>query len=248
MKKSPARRSRMPLQATLLLASLGFGCVAGGRSELSASRAGASASSGPGAANTLGEAGASSEASERELEPGFVVLFDGKGTEGWKLIGAGSMVVENGYARTRGNGVSLGLWYFAEQEFVDFVLRLDFRQQALESNSGVYVRFPDPQGDVLRPIRSGYEVQIGGLPGERSTTGAFYGQQAAEPHDALLQPGDWNSLEVMAVGQEYEVTLNGTSLNRFTGRRSTRGYLGLQVHERPEDVVDFRNVRVMALP
>jgi hypothetical protein len=42
-------------------------------------------------------------------------------------------------------GPDLGLWYFADKGFGDFVLRLQFRIDSLGDNSGVFLRFRDPR-------------------------------------------------------------------------------------------------------
>ncbi len=191
--------------------------------------------------------GSGGGASCAEAEQGMK-LYDGTTATGWRLIGRGQMVQEDGYARTRGDGRGLGLWYYSARTFTNFVLRVEFRQQSLFSNSGVYVRFPDPRGNVLRPIGEGYEVQIGGAPGEKDTTGAIYDIQAASPLGEIVEASTWNALQIRVVGQAYEVCLNGKTINSFVGERSTAGYIGIQVHDAFTDVVDVRSVRILELP
>ena len=59
-------------------------------------------------------------------------------------------------------------------------------------------------------------------------------------------PGQWNHLEVSAVGQSYEVKINGKLVNKLTGDRTTEGRIGLQSHESGAKVA-FRNVRLVEL-
>ncbi len=175
-------------------------------------------------------------------------LYDGTTASGWTFIGHGHMVQEDGYVRTQGDGRGLGLWYYSARIFTNFVLSVEFRQQALFANSGVYVRFPDPRGNVLHPISEGYEVQIADAPGGIDTTGAIYDIQAASPLGEIAEAGTWNALQIRVVGQEFDVCLNGKMINSFVGDRSTVGYVGIQVHDAFTDVVDVRSVRIAELP
>jgi len=177
-----------------------------------------------------------------------VKLYDGTTATGWRFIGRGQMVQEDGYVRTRGDGRGLGLWYYSAKLFANFALKVEFRQQSLFSNSGVYVRFPDPQGNVLRPIGEGYEIQIGGAPGATDTTGGIYDIQAASSLGEIAEAGAWNALQIRVVGQQYEVCLNGKVINSLVGDRGTVGYIGIQVHDASTDVVDVRSVRIAELP
>jgi len=172
---------------------------------------------------------------------GFVTLFDGTHTEGWLQAGPGRMVVSDGFARTEGG---MGLWYYPTQ-YKDFVLRLQFRQSTVESNAGVFVRFPRVDGDPWIPVKEGYEIQIANAEPDKLNTGAVYSFKAADK--VPLKPaGEWNDYEIKVVGQTYEITLNGELINTYQGERALEGMVGLQNHG-DKDVVDFRNVRIKAL-
>ena len=213
------------------LAGAGGGCVV---EDTAGAEVGAGAEAGGGASCAGAEQGTN--------------LYDGTTATGWRFIGRGQMVQQDGYVRTRGDGRGLGLWYYSARPFANFALNVEFRQQSLFANSGVYIRFPDPQGNVLRPIGEGYEVQIGGAPGEKDTTGAIYDIQAASPLGEIVEASNWNALQIRVVGQAYEVCLNGKIINSFVGERSAVGYIGIQVHDASTDVVDVRSVRIVELP
>ena len=174
-------------------------------------------------------------------DEGFDVIFDGVHTAGWKQAGPGGFAVEDGVARPHGG---MGLWYY-EHEYENFILKLEFRQEAIGSNSGVYVRFPDPEGDPWNPVKQGYEIQIAGDKPAKNSTGAIYDFKAAD--EVPLKPaGEWNEYEIIAIGQDYGVRLNGRLINTYTGNRSLRGRIGLQNHD-DESIVEYRNVRVKPL-
>ncbi|GEM_PF-214124 len=165
--------------------------------------------------------------------------------KGWVQGGPGRFVVEDGVATTEG---TMGLWYYEPRRFTNFILRLSFRQLRIESNSGVFVRFPRVDGDPWLPVKEGYEIQIAGDKPDKSATGSIYSFQAAT--EVPLKPaGEWNEYEITAIGQEYTVRLNGRLINRYTGERSLEGMIGLQNHVHDaESIVSYRDVRVLELP
>ncbi|HKZ82546.1 MAG TPA: family 16 glycoside hydrolase [Anaerolineae bacterium] len=112
-------------------------------------------------------------------EAGFESLFDG--TESsfkmWQSAGQGTFALVDG-AIVAEPGGDLGLLYYASQTFGDFVLRLQFRLDRTDDNSGIFVRFRDPHKpapvrddpSVSHPppgdspawvaVHTGFEVQI----------------------------------------------------------------------------------------
>jgi hypothetical protein len=178
---------------------------------------------------------------------GAVQLFDGATLTGWTQAGAGGFVVDSGALRTQGG---FGMMWYSAAQFRNFELSIDWKVTQAADNSGVFVRFPDPNGDPFNAVREGYEVQIDDLGNPDGAmihkTGAIYDVQAplAQPANA---PGQWNTYVIRVVGQTYNVTLNGVAIiSNFTGNRSTRGFIGLQNHL-VQDVVFFRNILVTPL-
>ena len=117
-------------------------------------------------------------------------------------------------------------------------------------------------------INCGHEVQINDSPevpgNDPRKTGSIYG--FADVDLARARPrrrGVWNDLEVRVVGQRYTVIRNGVVINRYenrpgvpvpdrpldpdSGSRGPVGYVGLQSHGAPQDVVSFRRIRVREL-
>jgi hypothetical protein len=150
------------------------------------------------------------------------------------------------------------------------VLRLEWRRWQEDANSGVFVRFPDPEGrnydnTAFVGVDFGFEVQIDqlaapdGLPIHK--TAAIYGFQGpANPNALPVRPvGEWNAFEIRVQGQDYTVTLNGTQVTTFTfvpgsdvlhpdrGLPSTNAvsrFIGLQTHT---GRVAFRHIQIRAL-
>lgn len=120
------------------------------------------------------------------VQPGFKSLFDG--TEAtyntWQTVGQGLFELIDGAIVVR-TGNDLGLFYYP-QGFGDFVLRLQFRLDRIDDNSGIFVRFRNPRLAVPRrsdptisdlyinqpfvAVDTGFEIQIDELArGNQST-------------------------------------------------------------------------------
>ena len=189
---------------------------------------------------------------------GFQQLFDGFSTSNWRMAGAGSFIVTNQTLEAV-PGTELGLFWCTQPTPSDFILKLEWLRHQSDNNSGVLVRFPDPNSKGYNNpayvgVHFGFEVQIDelGRPDGAAmhTTGAIY----SEPNQTLsLQPalpvGQWNEYEIRIKGQTYTVLLNGTQVTTFqntqAGRGVPGGFIGLQAY--PGSRVSFRNIRIKAL-
>jgi Domain of Unknown Function (DUF1080) len=114
-------------------------------------------------------------------------------------------------------------------------------------------------------VNCGHEIQINDSPtGDPRKTGSIYGFKDLDIAAARPVPkGTWSELEIRVVGQHYTVIRDGVVINEyenvpgvpFPGRpndpdsssRGLVGYVGLQSHGAPQDVVSFRNIRIKDL-
>ena len=118
----------------------------------------------------------------------------------------------------------------------DSKLYLDSRleNKRKEDNSGVFVRFADPDDDPWTAVNTGYEIQINDAEPQDGNathrTGAVYD---FAPSSTLTskEPGEWNTFEIHAIGQNYAVLLNNNRVTEFTGNHQLEGYIGLQNHD-----------------
>ena len=190
-----------------------------------------------------------------ETNTGFVKLFNGN-LDGWKMIGNGSFTIifenkddkkQHPLLKTQG-GMGL-LWYY-KKKFKDFTLMLEWRVTHIEDNSGVFVRFSNPQDDPWQAVNNGYEIQIDdlALPDKESVhmTGAIYGFM--DPSKIASKPvGCWNKLYVSVKGQMYTVIINDEKvIDGFQGNRNKQGYIGLQNHD-DKSTIYFRNIFIKDL-
>ena len=180
-------------------------------------------------------------------EQGFTPLFGQDATNGWAQAGPGRFTLENGIATGHGG---MGLWWFTNRTYANFVLRGEFLQAQPIADSGVFVRFPDPGNDPWVAVKQGHELEIGDPEPEQPTwrTGSIYPFQAAA-RMAARPAGEWNSYELTCQGHNYSVRLNGQLVTTWTDpkQRSLAGHIGLQNYDDGK-TVRHRNLRVKELP
>ena len=171
----------------------------------------------------------------------WIPLFDaseGRGSlDGWQMVGPGNFVMDkDGTIRSQGG---MGLFYYAPQAFKDFELLVEWKVATNTTNSGIFVRFPNPTSP-WDAVEGGYEIQIDDSQSGIHQTGGIY--SFAAPQTLASNPvGQWNTYRIRVVGQNYQVTLNDQVVTEFAGSRNSEGYIGLQNHD-PNSVVWFRKV------
>jgi hypothetical protein len=185
-------------------------------------------------------------------DAGFTKLLDEPRLKEWAQCGPGRFDVRDGVATGVGG---MGLWWYKARTFRDFVLRGEYLQEAGgNSDSGIFVRFPDPGDQPMAAVRQGHEFEIGDIASaSKHGTGAVYPFQGPT-WLPVKPPGEWNAYEITCLGRTYDFRLNGHLVNRFVDDQSRplEGYVGLQNHpydrgnyDRP---VRHRNLRIRELP
>jgi hypothetical protein len=196
-------------------------------------------------------------------EKGWRQLFNGKDLTGWKQVGPGSHFVENGLIASKGG---MGLLYWTKQKFGNCIIKVVFKMQKFNSNSGVFIRIPIEPREEWMPVHYGYEVQIDNHPetsgeDEYHITGTLY--SLTKPLAKPGKPGpEWNTMEITLDGPRTIVYLNGEKVTDYKegdpvperkfdfepqrGKRPNEGYIGLQNHS-DQDIVYFKEVAVKPL-
>lgn len=162
----------------------------------------------------------------------------------WKMAGPGSFKQKDGISTAKGG---MGLWWYGKKEFTNACFTVEFMAPEDADNSGIFVRFPDPGNDPWVAVKQGYEIQICGNEAHKNKTGAIYDiQPAIHPG---MKVGEWNTYNIVTVGDQIAIILNGKLINVFecqTGRGDVGGYFGLQNHD-DGSPVQFRGVKVREL-
>ena len=182
-------------------------------------------------------------------------LFNGQDLAGWRMAGPGRFVVQGGLMKTEGG---MGLLYYAGEKFGNATIRVVYKVTDARSNSGVFIRLPEPPPDAWYGVHNGYEVQIDAAGDEWHTTGALYSLTKVTKRPQK-PAGEWNTMDILLQGQKTTVVLNGETINEFPGNqpvperkqwfepvrgpRPDFGYIGLQNHD-ARSTVYFRQVSV----
>jgi glucose/arabinose dehydrogenase/PKD repeat protein len=173
---------------------------------------------------------------------GFVNLFDGKTLGGWDHAGPGSFTVVNGILTPQGGRGAL--WY-SRQQYGDFALELEYEQDSVSSNSGIFLRIPDGNGAIANPQTKGYQVSILDRVEEaRFRTGSIDGIDPADFLNVKPVGGGYNKVRIEVRGQEYKIYWNDLLVNTVTGDRELAGYIGL---ENNGGGIRFKNIRAAQL-
>jgi len=170
-----------------------------------------------------------------EVAEGWVLLFDGETTFGWKAASEANWRVEDG-ALTADEG-DVGLLHTTGQ-FGNYVLKVDFRS-APGANSGVFLRTsPDPD-DVNGRC---YEVNIADWGTNDWPTGSIVHHKKTEAaHDSE----GWQTMELTADGPRFVVKIGGQQVIELEDPKPLgRGFIGLQFRR---GKIQFRNVKLKPL-
>jgi len=194
-------------------------------------------------------------------EPGFQPLFDGSTLQGWTVLPgkrpSGAWVVESGMLKPEGRPGNLA----TEGVYGDFELRLEWKIAKL-GNSGIFYRVPpadNPSGAAVEYQLADNEREASRKHANRKS-GAAYGLYAPKV-DASNAPGEWNTLRIVARGDQLQHWLNGRKVAEFdlasddfrarvasskfsknaSFARARSGRIVLQDHA---SAVWFRNIRI----
>ena len=182
-------------------------------------------------------------------------LFNHRDMTGWKMVGPGRFVVEDGMLKTEGG---MGLLWYTGEKLGDATIRVVFKTATEHANSGVYIRLAEEPKDPWYAVHNGYEVQIDAGGDEWHCTGSLYSLSKVTMTNQKPM-GEWNTMDIELRGQKTIVTLNGKKINEFVGDqpvpprkqwfepvrgpRPDSGYIGLQNHD-AKSTVYFREVSV----
>ena len=186
------------------------------------------------------------------------LLFNGRDLSGWRHAGFGSFEVEDGLLRPRGG---IGILWYEKEKIGNAVLRVVYRVDRRDDNSGVFVRIPEPPEDPWMPVEKGLEIQINDAgKSPRHVTGSVYTFSEVTARPAVV--GGWNIMNIVLDGDVTEVIINGVSVSRYAegdeiparenewdpapGPRPRSGYIGLQNHPQGTSV-HFREISLLPL-
>ena len=183
----------------------------------------------------------------------------------WRMAGPGSFARDGDLVRAQ-PADGLGLYWAAIPTPADFELAIDWQLDRSDDNSGVFVRFRDPDGfgydnPAWVGVHDGLEIQIDDTArpdgADIHRTGAVYEQPGTYTRPADRPPGTWRQFVIRVTGARVAVALDGQPVSDVTfagdpahpqrALPSVPGaprFVGLQTHS---GAVAFRRVLLRAL-
>ncbi|MBZ5856688.1 3-keto-disaccharide hydrolase [Flavihumibacter profundi] len=195
---------------------------------------------------------------KRQKADGWILLFDGKTTKGWKgaflnsfpekgwQVADGQFIVEPSEGKESVNGGDI----VTNDLYSDFELMVDFKLTE-GANSGIKY-FVDPAQPVPANPRSalGLEFQVLdddnhpdaklGIAGNR-TLGSLYDLIAAPANKPVHPVGQWNTARIISKGSHVEHWLNGVKL--FSYERGSDTFRQLVANSKYKDFTGFGLVK-----
>ena len=194
-----------------------------------------------------------SVAEQPAVETGFVSLFDGESTKGWKRSeeNPDSWKVVDGMLVCE--GPRCHLFYTGDlAPFHDFHFKADVKTTQ-GSNAGIYFH---TQYQAEGWPKYGYECQVNISHKDPKKTSSLYGVENVD--DPGLKDDEWYTQEIIVKGRHIVLKVNGKTMVDYTEpenkeafdknfeRRLGEGTFALQAHD-PDSKVYFRNLRVKKL-
>ncbi|MBU3577873.1 DUF1080 domain-containing protein [Polynucleobacter sp. UK-Kesae-W10] len=167
---------------------------------------------------------------------GFVDLIDGVSLNGWNIVGNASWVIGNGLVEgNKPNGFLVSI-----KSYQNFIIRAEFWAES-NTNSGIFIRCQDPNKISAANC---YEVNIWDTrPEQAYATGAIVDVAKVDP--VPKAGGRWNTMEIVANGSHFKVSLNGeVSVADGQDSKFAKGPIALQS---AGGVVKFKKVQVKEL-
>lgn len=200
-----------------------------------------------------------------EVEAGWVLLFDGETSAGWRGANKASFP-EKGWEIKDGSLTVLGTGggdIVTEKKYSDFELSIEFRVNEQKANSGIKYYVLENEYEEGKAL--GLEFQTSNShPGTHLITalGSVYEILPAKADRVRPAPsGEWNQVRIVSRGSRVQHWLNGQKILQYKrgGKKFRRGVAGskfkhiknfgevdsghilLQDHN---DVVSFRNIKI----
>lgn len=175
----------------------------------------------------------------------FVSLMPGENLEGWSMLWPedGRWYLEEDVLI--GAEVERNSWLFTDEDFRDFVLRLDFRCP-LGANGGVIYRYPWPPNTGERPggpMARAAETQI--IFNDVEEPGAMHGRITVRK--GIAKPGEWNKYELYCCDDRIQVYINDVKVTDWHNAVARKGRIGLQSLG-ANSIMSYRNIEIKEMP
>ncbi len=171
----------------------------------------------------------------KQIEDGWIALFDGQSFYGWKAESVANWRIADGQIEV--DDGSIGLLRTTSQ-FDDFELLVEFKAAAA-TNSGIFFRTsPVPQNPADDCIELNIAPDDNPFP-----TGSLVGRKKSTPQAA---PDTWHHFRIIAAGKQIQAWLDDKPTIDYSLKTGDvgKGYIGLQFNS---GHVAFRNIYLRPL-
>jgi sugar phosphate isomerase/epimerase len=164
---------------------------------------------------------------------------------GWNHYGPGYFELDPKTGILTSSG-GMGLLWFSQKKYGDFILDLEYKCLDPKTNSGVFLRVPEfvTSDDY---IYHSFEIQIDDVSEQIHQTGAVYDAEPAK-EKAFKPTGEWNHFTISFISDVIKVVLNGEEIVNWKAEPRGKikdfaksGFIGLQNHDSNAKVC-FRNI------
>lgn len=206
-----------------------------------------------------GRAEAPNTLTEQEKAAGWVLLFDGATTDGWRnfrsdKISDGWQVVDGALARVRGGAGDI----ITQEQYDAFELVLEYRISK-GGNSGVMFHVTEEEDT---PWKTGPEIQVqDNVDGHDPQKAGWLYQLYPADQDATRPVGQWNELRILITPEKCSTHVNGVLYHEYQKGsddwnkrvakskfgemprfgKARKGHIALQDHG---DEVAYRNIKI----
>ena len=183
-------------------------------------------------------------------------LFNGETFQGWEGDTVNTWRIENGaiVGGSLSEKVPHNDFICTMKTYDNFVLRLKFKLEGSEGFINAGVQFRSKRVSNPNYEMTGYQADIG-----EGINGALYDETRRDKYlvaidstisNAYTKVGDWNDMEIRAVGDNIMIFLNGHPTVDYTEPDSDipqKGVLGLQVHGGGKVLVKYKEISIEEL-
>jgi hypothetical protein len=207
-----------------------------------------------------------SAAPAANAQPGWVPIFNGKDTSGWKAnvspeayaVVDGILVVHDTSPDIRSHLFYVGDGKGEFVRFKNFELKIVSRGGP-HSNSGIFFHTDFSERDASKHLAKGYEVQLNNTGTDKRKTGSLY--QIVDLDKSPVDDTRWFEMHIIVNGKRITVNVDGKTVVDYTEperperpeNRKFRvldpkgGAIAIQAHD-ANSTWYFREVKVKRLP
>lgn len=176
-------------------------------------------------------------------------FFNGKDMTGWTSNTAYWSVQEGALVGRSDADIPRTSYVWSNVEAADFYLACDVKLEPNTANSGIQFRSKtiNDQGDALG-VQADIGQDVWGRLYHQGGRGKIYWNGRAE---AAVKPGDWNRVEILAVGPCIWTAINGTlgvSMLETDASEPRSGIIGMQIHQGAPLHVRYKNFTLIHNP